>query len=106
LQAARAGRLDDSWVPEEFLRTQRQAIAGRVAGIGSRDRAWWRAPAWVAVMVAAGVALSWPEPAREKLVAGGSGAASESGMYLAIYQTIATEEPRALAPMHALFEEQ
>jgi hypothetical protein len=47
-----------------------------------------------------------PRPAQEPSMAGGLTRAQESGMYLEIYQSISSEEPRALAPMHGLFEEQ
>lgn len=109
-RAARAGapgapRTEEPWIPEEFLRAQREAIARRVAGGHSREHSWWRPPVWAAVMVAIAMALSWPQPRREKLTAGGNALKSDAGMYLEIYQTISTEEPRALAPMHSLFEE-
>ncbi len=110
LQSRRATRVGEMqpeapWLPEEFLRAQREAIAQRVAAGPPRQHSWWRPPVWAAVMVAAAMALSWPQPAREKLTASGSMPKSDAGMYLEIYQTISTEEPRALAPMHSLFEE-
>ncbi|MEP7366506.1 MAG: hypothetical protein ABI972_24880 [Acidobacteriota bacterium] len=106
LQTQRAGRTEDRWVPEEFLRAQREAISGRVARNVAREQTWWRPPAWAAVMVAVAMALSWPQMSREKLTAGSNATASDAGMYLEIYQTISTEEPRALAPMHSLFEDE
>lgn len=106
-RAARVGAPPDEapWMPEEFLRVQREAIAQRVAAGPARELSWWRPPVWAAVMVVAAMTLSWPQPAREKLTAGGAVPNSDAGMYLEIYQTISTEEPRALAPMHSLFEE-
>ena len=104
LETRRTGRLDEPWIPEEFLRAQRGAIAIGIAGTGGRKASWWHAPVWAAVLVAIAVVLSWPQPPREKLTAGGNPAGGDAGMYLEIYQTISTEEPRALAPMHNLFE--
>jgi hypothetical protein len=105
MQRQRSTQADEPWVPEEFLRSQREAIAQRVARDQTRAETWWRPPAWAAVMVAVAMALSWPQPPREKLTAGGNALKSDAGMYLEIYQAISTEEPRALAPMHSLFEE-
>jgi len=105
LQALRKARHVEPWVPEEFLQSQREAVRMRVSHGAGLAGAWWSAPAWAALMVALAVGLSWPTPPAERLVAGGKGAPPDAGMYLEIYQTISTEEPRALAPMHALFEE-
>ena len=57
-------------------------------------------------MAALALALSVPRPAREATVAGGLNRGQDAEMYLEIYQSISSEEPRALAPMHGLFEEQ
>jgi hypothetical protein len=106
MQSRRAGRADEPWVPEEFLRTQRESITRQLAVVEGPKRVWWRAPAWAALMVAVAVALSWPQPDGQNLSARNNAAVQDSGMYLEIYQTISSEEPRALAPMHSLFEEQ
>ena len=105
LKARRADLAAEPWIPIEFLRVQREAIAERIEGGASRKATWWGPPAWAAVMIALAFALSWPAPPREKTIAGGAGGGGDAGMYMEIYQTISTEEPRALAPMHALFEE-
>lgn len=105
MERRRAARQEEPWVPEEFLRAQRESIARRVGEANTRQGAWWQAPAWAALMAAIALVLSWPQPPREKLTAGRLTSGSDAGMYLEIYQTISTEEPRALAPMHNLFEE-
>jgi len=89
-----------------LLRNQRLAIAGRIEARRMELQAWWRTPVWVAVMAALALVLSAPRPAREATVAGGLNRAQDAEMYLEIYQSISSEEPRALAPMHGLFEEQ
>ena len=106
MQARRAEKAEDPWVPEEFLRAQQESITQRVARSDTSERVWWRPPAWAALMVAVAMALSWPQPGTKNLTDANSATASDAGMYLEIYQTISSEEPRALAPMHSLFEEQ
>lgn len=93
-------------VTADFLRRQRLTIAARIEARRMDEQAWWRTPVWAAVMAALALVLLAPRPAQEPSMAGGLTRAQESGMYLEIYQSISSEEPRALAPMHGLFEEQ
>jgi len=104
--ARREAAAGSAEVTANFLRNQRLAIAGRIEARRMELQAWWRMPVWVAVMAAVALVLSAPRPAREATVAGGLNRAQDAEMYLEIYQSISSEEPRALAPMHGLFEEQ
>ena len=106
LRARREAVASGDEVTAGFLRNQRLAIAGRIEARRMELQAWWRMPVWVAVMAALALVLSAPRPAREATMAGGLNRAQDAEMYLEIYQSISSEEPRALAPMHGLFEEQ
>jgi len=106
MRARREETSSEDGVSAGFLRSQRVAIAQRIETRRAEWEAWWRTPVWVALMAALALVLSAPRPASEPTMAGGLNRSQEAGMYLDIYQSISSEEPRALAPMHGLFEEQ
>lgn len=106
LRARREMSLETEAAPVDFLRRQRVTIAERLEARRAAMEAWWRTPVWAAVMTAVALVLLAPQPPGETTLASGWNHTQDAGMYLDIYQTISSEEPRALAPMHALFEEQ
>ena len=87
-------------VPAELLAAQRRRIAQRIEYRGSRMRPAMPALA-AAAMVLVGIALLRPAPRPEPSIAQGG----EGQLYMEIYEkVVASEEPRAAAPIRGLFE--
>lgn len=88
-------------VPAELLAAQRWRIEQRIERRGSRMRPAMPALA-TAAMVLVGIALLRPAPRPEPSIAQGG----DGQLYMEIYeQVVASEEPRAAAPIRGLFED-
>jgi len=94
MRSNRSAREIGQWIPDEFFAQQRHQILQRTAS--KPRRVWIPALATAAAGLALAVTFQWnsPEPV-----------ADDPQLYTSIYQSIESEEPRAAAPMHALFEE-
>jgi hypothetical protein len=96
--ARKASSAGDDDVPAAFLYDQRMRIAARV---GRSGWAFRLAPALgIAATVLLAALLSTPAPEQRR-----PAAASDAQLYSEIYSLVENTEPRAVAPIHALFQE-
>lgn len=107
VEKLRANRLrleQPAWIPEEFFALQRRQIRNRILDAAPASRPNW-APAFAtAAVLALAVLILRPQPPATPSLAGLQ--VNDGQLYTEIYQSIEDAEPRALAPMHSLFQDQ
>jgi hypothetical protein len=105
LTANRQRREQPAWIPEEFFALQRRRIQGRIleAGVSPERRTWLPAFATMTVLAMAVLLMRTEPPSSPSLSASNF---NDGQLYTEIYQSIESAEPRALAPMHSLFQDQ
>ena len=101
LEATRGLVLDPPPAPEEFLAGQRRAIHGRLEHPARRPGWLQLAPAAVATaaVVVLAVVLHRSAPAPEPGL-------SDAELYAEVYSMVESDEPLAVQPIRALFEEE
>ena len=99
---ARARREPGAWIPAEFFAAQHRQINRRIAESRNPRRIWLPTFATAAVLLLA-ILITRGEPRAAQSITAGN--FNDSRLYTEMYQSIESEEPRALAPMHSLFED-